>query len=155
MSKPSRPAIPAFINGQHTAEEKRKFAESFIRFVEGGFKQSAFHKPFYTRLSMTFGHIAHYNIHGFYDAQFSSLGARIDFVEQCLQWPCYGQPQFTYCDVERFLQEWLKSTGLINRLLAQHRDAVRAAELTELARLKSKHEPQSASGTQLLCSLFT
>lgn len=42
-------------------EAKVKFCEQFVRFVESDFAPSAFPKWFYQRLSMTFGHIAHYD----------------------------------------------------------------------------------------------
>lgn len=147
------PAFAGYESGHETPESKRKFAEKFIRFVEGDFQRTAFNGPFYTRLSNTFGHIAHYNIHGFYDAQFSSLEARISFIEQCLKWPSYGSERYTYCDVERFLQDWVKRTGIIHRLYAERRDKLHASERAQLARLKAKHEG-STSGIEALSSLF-
>ena len=91
-----------------TVEDKQKFAKHFQRFVTGGFKRTVFPKWFYTRLSGCFGMIAHYNLRGFYDTYFETLDGKHEFIQECLAWPCYGSPEFTYSDVERHLQGWLK-----------------------------------------------
>lgn len=49
-----------------SAEQKAKFANHFVRFVKSGFKPTLFYSWFYKRLSMTFGHIAHFNRQGFW-----------------------------------------------------------------------------------------
>lgn len=91
-----------------TTKDKAKFANHFVRFVESGFNENLFHKWFYTRLSMTFGHIAHYNIHGFYATWFEDTDMQMEFFEHTLSFPCYGQPEYTFCDVEKVLIVWLK-----------------------------------------------
>lgn len=92
-----------------TAEDKAKFANHFVRFVEGGFKESVFPKWFYRRLSMTFGHIAHYNKAGFYDQWFSTADRRIEFIENVRRSSIYGDPAWTYSDVEKVLQGWVRA----------------------------------------------
>ena len=91
-----------------TAEDKAKFANHFVRFVESGFKETLFYKWFYTRLSMSFGHIAHYNKNGFYGVWFDTHEKRNAFLGHTLIYPCYGQPEYTYCDVEKVLIDWLE-----------------------------------------------
>lgn len=91
-----------------SVEQKEKFARQFIRFVESGFKRSLFYKDFYRRLSMSFGMIAHYNQAGFYSQFFEDEEGKREFLREVLSWPCYGQPDYTYCDVERHLQGWLQ-----------------------------------------------
>jgi hypothetical protein len=91
-----------------TAEDKAKFANHFVRFVESGFKESLFPKWFYTRLSMTFGHIAHYNRNGFYETWFANTDKQMEFLQHTMRYPCYGQPEYTYCDVEEALIYWLE-----------------------------------------------
>jgi len=90
-----------------TAQEKAKFANQFCKFIESGFAWTSFPKWFYTRLSMCFGFIAHYDQHGFYNTYFLKPHTKYDFINQVMDYPCYGQPQYTYCDVEKALQEWL------------------------------------------------
>ena len=91
-----------------SVKDKEKFAKHFIRFVESGYKRSLFYKWFYQRLSNTFMHIAHYNKDGFYETFFMDEQGKRDFLNQTLSYPCYGDPAFTYSDVERYLQGWLQ-----------------------------------------------
>lgn len=105
-------SLPDFTPTQwSTNADKQKFARHFIRFVMGGFKWTVFPKWFYTRLSNCRGHIAHYSQAGFYNTWFSDRQQRIDFF---VYWtdmdrhPIYGDPRFTYSDVERFLVQWIR-----------------------------------------------
>jgi len=43
-----------------TAADKADFGNTLLRFIEPEWKQTLFTKSFYNRLSMCFGHIAHY-----------------------------------------------------------------------------------------------
>ena len=96
-----------------TAEQKEKFFNQFVRFVNGGFKMSLFPKWFYQRLSMCFGHIAHYNQGGFYEEWFSDSGDR--FLSHCLSYRVCGDPEYTYSDVEKELQKWIRENrGFFN-----------------------------------------
>ena len=93
-----------------TAEDKAKFANHLVRFVESDYSRSLFYKWFYRRLSNCFGHIAHYNLDGFYHEWFTSdprNGGR-RFLYNIAKWPCYGDPKFTYSDVEKELQKWVR-----------------------------------------------
>jgi hypothetical protein len=95
-----------------TAQDKAKFANQFVKFVRGGYKRTDFPKWFYTRLSMTFGHYAHYNQEGFYSDFFDCFDpaqGKAEFLRQTLSYGCYGDARFTYCDVEKALQQWLKT----------------------------------------------
>jgi len=91
-----------------TAKDKAKFANHFVRFVESGFKETLFPKWFYTQLSLSFGHIAHYNLHGFYETWFTTTEKQMEFLNHTLNHPCYGSPNCTYSDVEKEIIEWLK-----------------------------------------------
>ena len=123
-----------------TAEDKSKFANRFVKFVESGFKQSLFTKKFYNRLSNTFGHIAHYNQGGFWDTFFTSLPNKVAFIEQSVTYQCYGDPAWTYSDVERALQSWLMETGIILKLREEADKERVSAEMATLVRLKSKYD---------------
>ena len=89
-----------------TVEDKEKFARQFIRFVESDFSIKQFPKWMYTRLSMTFSHIAHYDRMGFYNHFFVYKDE--DFIKACLLGGGYGDPSVTYSDVERYLKDWLQ-----------------------------------------------
>ena len=86
------------------AEQKAKFANHFVKFVKSGYKYSLFHKWFYNRLSMCFGFIAHYNKNGFYDTYFADIEKIVRFWQVIENFPCYGDPEYTYSDVEKVLQ---------------------------------------------------
>jgi hypothetical protein len=113
---------PRFTAGQfrptqfHSADDKARFANQFVRFVVVGFKRTMFPKWFYKRLSNTFGHIAHYNQDGFYAAQCEGHKERLAFLRQAAEFGCYGSPESTFCDVERALQSWIRRSGIMNRL---------------------------------------
>lgn len=94
----------------HPIEDKQKFFKHFIRFVNSGYNENLFHKWFYVQLSFMFGHIAHYNKAGFYSEKFATLEAREDFWQNIKTWRCYGDPAFTYCDVEKTIQAYDKFT---------------------------------------------
>ena len=96
-----------------TAKDKAAFATQFVRFAKSGFALKHFTDKFYRRLSNTFGHIAHYDRGGFWSEFFTTPGDKVRFLEQTVQWPCYGDPAWTYSDVERELQKWLRGSGLL------------------------------------------
>jgi hypothetical protein len=117
------------------AEEKAKFARQFIKFVQWDFSKKQFTKAFYQRLSMTFSHIAHYNLGGFYEEFFTTTEGKLRFLRQTLAHPCYGDPAWTYSDVERALQQWLRHYAVMDKyeqLLAEETEAEEKATLTRL-----------------------
>lgn len=118
-----------------TAADKAKFLRQFQKFVESDFAPSKFPKWFYNRLSMTFGHIAHYNKGGFFGTFFESTRDKVEFLRQTLGYGCYGDAGFTYCDVERDIQSWLREQST----LAQYQ--------TKTRRLKTVTNTYSKPGT--------
>jgi hypothetical protein len=102
-----------------TAADKAEFANHLIQFIEQGYPQSLFIKKFYRRLSMTFGHIAHYNIDGFWAVWFQDESGQQDFIHNIMNHACYGDPHYTYSDVERTVQKYLKEKRGINRFEQQ------------------------------------
>lgn len=137
--------LPTFHADQFTptqwdsAADKARFANHFARFVDSDFKRTLFPKWFYTRLSMTFGHIAHYDIHGFYETQFGSTAAKLRFLQQT-QRRGLGSPTFTYSDVEDALAAWVRDGGLIRDYRQRLDGQTEEAERAELARLRRKYE---------------
>lgn len=87
-----------------TVEDKKKFIAHFERFVKSGYKRSLFYKWFYTRLSMMFGFIAHYNLEGFYSEKFSTPQRIEQFKTSIREFPCYGDPAYTFSDVEKIIR---------------------------------------------------
>lgn len=129
-----------FTPTQHSsAEDKAKFLRQLQGFITSGFPTTKFSKPFYNRLSNCFGHIAHYNQGGFYAEWFSTTADQVRFLERILEYPAYGQPDFTFCDVEKAAKAWLLSTDHLEKLRAKRDAAIEAAERAQLARLSEKY----------------
>ncbi len=96
-----------FIATEHnTAADKARFANHFVKFVEGNMKKELFPQWFYKRLSMMFGHIAHYDRDTFYNKWFATMDRRLSFMANIMVSPKYGQPEYTWVDVEKALAEW-------------------------------------------------
>ena len=136
MFTPSRVYTPTQFD---TAADKLKFAKQFVRFVESDFKETIFPKWFYNRLSMTFGHIAHYNQSGFYATFFTSTAGKVNFLKQTVSGGQYGSPEYTYCDVERDLAAWVKANGLVQKYTDRYYAETEASERAVLAKLQAKY----------------
>jgi hypothetical protein len=122
-----------------SAEQKVRFARQFIRFVESDFQKRAFPHAFYLRLALTFGHIAHFNREGFFEAFFTTTEGKVRFLRITLAHHGCGDPAFTYADVERALQSWLHQNGVLANYERKLADEREAAERAELARLQAKY----------------
>ena len=119
------------------------------------FPRSKFHKDFYRRLSNTFGHIAHYDSARFYQHFFLTAKDKLEFLEQCVTWPCYGDPTFTYSDVERGVGARLRKSQIITILSSQIAVERRRSELALLSELKARYEPiAEAPATAEIPDLF-
>jgi hypothetical protein len=123
-----------------SAEDKARFANHLVRFASSGFVLSLFPDWFYKRLSMCFGHIAHYDRAGFYSTWFQDDAARMRWTENAVEYHAYGDPHYTYCDVERAVQAWLVEANLIRKYQESVERQIETAERAELARLKAKYE---------------
>ena len=73
-----------------SAEDKARFANALMKFIAHEFPRQSFTKPFYGRLSNTFGHIAHHSLDGFYAVFFERDADKVVFLEQTLSWPHFG-----------------------------------------------------------------
>ena len=122
-----------------SAADKAKFANKFVSFVQGGFKREDFAKWFYQRLSNCFFHIAHHDVHGFYETWFDTPSCQVRFIENALDFPCYGQPEFNYCDVEKALQDWINTNGTLKDVQQIAQLDERERELVDMHRLQKKY----------------
>jgi hypothetical protein len=124
------------------SDKKAKFAKQFIKFVQSDFAKSQFPHTFYVRLALCFGHIAHYDIHGFYREFFTTTEDKVRFIRQTLQHPCWGEATYTYSDVERALQAWLHQNDILTKYEQRLSQEQEANEKTDLARLQAKYGKQ-------------
>ena len=142
--------LPLFDEGRFIATQfdgsadKAKFANRLLRFIGKGFPDSMFNQSFYNRLSMYFGHIAHYNRHGFWGNFFTSTEARIDFLDQTLRGGGYGDAAWTYCDVELAIRKRVGDAGVMHAYRRARASEVEGAERDMLQRLKTRYEPEPA-----------
>jgi len=132
-----------------SAADKADFGNALLHFLDADCPQELFTKKLYQRLSMTFGHIAHYDRVGFYDTWFTRARHRAAFVEKTLRWPCHGDPEFTFSDVEHAIQQVMRQRNYLARFELRAAEALRAAELRDLERLEAKYraqEPAESAG---------
>jgi hypothetical protein len=126
-----------------TAEVKAKFGNHLLRFIAEEYPPHLWTKVFYNRLSMTFSNIAHYNQLGFWETWFETTADQIEFLQNIAKYPCWGDPEFTYSDVEKVIRARVRNSDVIawkERILAEER---KKRDLAELARLKSVYEEKS------------
>jgi len=62
INMPKGPFLPSDFTAtkSSTAADKAEFGNTLLRFIESEWASALFTKSFYNRLSMCFGHIAHY-----------------------------------------------------------------------------------------------
>jgi hypothetical protein len=121
-----------------TAVDKAEFGSHFLRFIESEWAQTLFTKGFYHRLSMCFGHIAHMDRPTFYQTWFTSDQDRLRFLEKTLKWPCWGDPEYTFSDVERAIQQEVRKRNYLARYQLRVAEAEKAREIETLRRLEAK-----------------
>lgn len=125
-----------------TARDKAAFANWFVAFVTKGFPRSQFHKARYRRLSMMWGHIAEFDVHGFYGTWCANTAQRLRFL-RATQRVMPGDPTYTWVDVENVLAKWVRDQHLIESYAAKVQAETEAAERARLAELKATYEPAS------------
>ena len=126
-----------------TAQDKAEFGNTFLHFIESEWARTAFSKSLYNRLSMCFSHIAHYDAAGFYETWFTSDTHRLRFLRHTLAWPCWGDPEYTFCNVERAIQQEIRKRNYLARYELRAAEAVRSSEMEILKRLEAKYRPGS------------
>jgi hypothetical protein len=122
-----------------TAQDKADFGNAFLHFIESEWVRTAFTKSFYNRLSMCFSHIANYDAAGFYETWFTSDSDRLRFLRHTLAWPCWGDPEFTFSDVERAIQQEILKCNYLARYELRAAEAVRSGEMEVLKHLEAKY----------------
>ena len=156
---------PAFDDAQFTptrwssAADKATFANALCRFVAADCPRKLFTKALYDRLSLTFGHIAHYNLHGFFETFFADTSGKVAFLEETMTWACFGDPASTYCDVERAIIARLRACDLLNAYRRRHASEQERAERALLHTLQSKYRDPAEAAQKatplIVCSATT
>lgn len=76
---------------------------------------------------------------GFFETFFSTTEGKVHFLRMTLAHPCYGDPAWTYSDVERALQSWLRENDVLAKYEARLIAETEAAERAVLARFQVKY----------------
>ena len=142
ITMPNGPFLPSDFTATKysTAADKAEFGNTLLRFIESEWASALFTKSFYNRLSMCFGHIAHYNRTQFYEEWFSSLAAQVRFLKHTLRFPCYGDPEYTFSDVERAIQREIVNRNYLARYELRLAEEQQATDLALLRQLESKYK---------------
>ena len=86
-----------------------------------------------------FGLTAHYDEAGFWTEYFASNAGKVEFLQQVVSHPCYGDPCHTFSDAEREIIRRVRRTDVLD-LYRQRLGAEQdAADRAELARLIAKY----------------
>lgn len=125
-----------------SAEEKAKWANAMVNFIEKGFREQDFTRRVYTGLYVhLYGHIAHYNQQGFYDEWFSTDKSRLAWFLHAVNNTPKGSPRnWLWDDVEIAFAEWIFESGLIGEYSERIVKATEERERALLAQLKAKYE---------------
>jgi hypothetical protein len=126
-----------------TADEKAVFGNTLLHFMLTGFLAGRFTEKLYTRLSMCFGHIAHFDSAGFSETWFDSAESIASFVNHLMQWPCHGDPGFTFSDVERAIQREAVRLNLVMKVNEAAASSTRQRERALLDALENKYRTGS------------
>ena len=122
-----------------TAEEKAVFGNNLLHFMLTGFLAERFTEKLYRRLSMCFGHAAHFDRQGFAETWFDSPESIASFVNHLMQWPCHGDPSYTFSDVERAIQREVVRLNLVATVNEVAASSIQARELALLDALENKY----------------
>jgi hypothetical protein len=141
ITMPKGPFLPSDFTAtkSSTAADKAEFGNTLLRFIESEWASALFTKSFYNRLSMCFGHIAHYNRTQFYEEWFSSLAAQVRFLKHTLRFPCYGDPEYMFSDVERAIQREISNRNYLARYELRLAEEQQATDLVLLRQLEGKY----------------
>ncbi len=131
-----------------TADDEAVFGNAFLHFIESEWKRTLFTKSFYNRPPNCYGHIAHFDVHGFYVTWFTTEKDRFEFLKNAMAWPCYGSPEHIFCDVERALQQEIRKRKFLESYQLRAAQQLRSAEMSVLERLEKKYRVPTVQATQ-------
>ena len=100
----------------HTAEDKARIANKLTKFILNGFQRGSFTKVMYRRLSNMFGHIAEYNLDGFYSVWFEDDETCLKWAENAATGYIVGDPAWTWSDVEGAIRKWIIDNQVIEQI---------------------------------------
>ena len=124
----------------HSAEDKARFGNQLLAFIAADFLKAKWTNAFYGELCQHFGFIANYGQHGFWQEYFADLPSKLRFLRDLTQHPCYGDPAYTFSDLERVVIGRLRAAKLVERLREAVARDTEAIERALLRKLLAKYE---------------
>ena len=121
-----------------SAENKAKLANWFMKFVRADMPQKMFSQAMYKRLMSMFGFSAHYDREGFWQMKFSTSARKLKFFKDVALQIHYGDPAWTWNDVEKVLAKWVIANDLINIYELRAGEEELILERAQYERLKAK-----------------
>ena len=122
-----------------TATDKVLFLKALIRFICNHCDRARFTRRVYDGLYQHLGHIAHYNMGGFYDHWFEDLEDQVKFLEHHSSEQVFGD----WRDVAEAFKVWivsLEGAAVLTYYRARLAGRTEKAERQQLATLKVKYE---------------
>jgi hypothetical protein len=93
---------------------------------------------------MCFGHVAHFDRRGFTETWFDSPESIASFVNHLMQWPCHGDPGYTFCHVEQAIQREVARLNLVATVNEAAASSIQTRELALLDALESRYRRDAA-----------
>lgn len=124
----------------HSADDKARFGNQVLAFIAADFFKAKWTNTFYGELCQHFGFIAHYDQHGFWEEYFADLPGKLRFLRDLTQHHCYGDPAYTFSDLERAVIQRLRAAKLVERLSEAVARDTEAIERALLRKLLTKYE---------------
>lgn len=123
-----------------SAENKAKWANAMATWIEAGFPAQRWtHNLYHHLYQHMYGHIAHYDSAGFFAVWFSDRGRQLQWLQHATQGAIYGDPAYTWSDVEHVLRDWIIQTKQVARFTKIVNEQVEEEERAQLAYLKAKY----------------
>ncbi len=145
MSKKQAPFCAAQFTATKwaSAEEKAKWANTMVSWIQRDFPLNGWTKNLYHHLSNMYGHIAHYNQIGFYGNWFETIHQRLEWLQYIAHkgnFGCLGDPTWTWSDVEQAFSAWVCQSGLIECYQQRCAQDIERRERAQLAALQAKYK---------------
>lgn len=117
-----------------TAAQKADYANRLVRFMQGGFRPGEFGNLLFKCLLASFGFTSNQTQAEFYAVWFADGTKRRAFVQHILQYVPKGSPDQTFSDVEKLVQEWLRTSSVETDIIAAEKVAIARGHLVGAVR---------------------
>ena len=125
-----------------TAEEKARWVNTLVAWIEKGYPKSGFTDALYRGFHVYMCYSAEYNLYQFYSEWFANDSRRLAWLKYVLEEVNLGRPEYTWSDVVRALKSWIRRNNLVVAYQQRVDQAIEERERALLAYLLAKY-PQN------------